>query len=359
VYTDSQYSITAYQQAISEQHIKRKEQDYDLRLLIREIYALKGTRTMSVHKVMAHALDHEDLNERKRRLDIMTTQYGEDEAKKLIGDNQRADELAKWARDQPESPIIQLTNTLSEAEKFALSERNGGTKIFSPRKYLRRRNQATILAEVQSLAHMPWLSQPEKIHMSLSNNLFTCTSPGVSSLQNFAYKMRRKLLHEKAMILKRITARGEAYAKSKYPNPPDNDKCELCGATEEWLHPMISCKATRSHRQEIHSTIIGRFMRMGIPREKAEKIPCWWAADVGDVMAIEPNLSAFDKIWGALGIIPKELVTWSNKHATNSEQVKVELAEIHMAILRGMYKSWITRCRKTTWKVRPPDRAIA
>lgn len=358
IYTDSQYALSAYEQAVSDTHIKRKEQDYDLRLLIREIHALRDHRTANVHKVMAHALDHEDLNERKRRFDIMKSQYGTEEARKLISDNQRADELAKWARDRPESPIIQLTHTLSEAEKFALSERNGD-KIFSPRKYLRRRNHAKILAEVQSLAHMPWLKEPNKIQTPLSNNLFTRTTPGVAPLQNFVYKMRRKLLYEKAMILNRIESRGDAYAKSKYPNPPDNDKCELCGAVEQWMHPMISCKATKHVREETNMKIIGRFTRMGITRDQAEKIPCWWAADVGDIAASSPDLGNFDKIWGALGIIPKEILTWANKHATNLEQVKAQLAEIHMDILRGMYQSWITRCRKTTWKSRPPDRAIA
>jgi ribonuclease HI len=156
IYTDSQYALSAYEQAISEECIKRKEQDYDLRILIREIHQLRGDRSTSVHKVMAHATDHEDLQERKRTLDIMKTQYGEEEAKKkkkLIEDNQRADSLAKWARDNPHSPRIQLTHTLSEKEKFSLSERNG-SKIFSPRKYLRRRNRSERLADVQKLAHI-------------------------------------------------------------------------------------------------------------------------------------------------------------------------------------------------------------
>jgi hypothetical protein len=225
---------------------------------------------------------------------------------------------------------------------------------------MRRRHKDTALQEVQALTMMPWLNDLTLIKPSLSNNIFLRANPNLATLQNFTYKMRRKLLYEKAMILRRIQTRGASYTKSKYPNPPSNENCELCGQPENWMHPMMTCTATRKIREEAHALISARLLRLGIPKARVDELPCWWAIDAGNSTPPPSlgNISSFNKTWGALGIIPSSIMPWLYKYATKPDEIPIEMANIHLDILRCMHNCWVTRCKRTTWKVRPPDRAV-
>lgn len=199
---------------------------------------------------MAHTLDHSDLEERKRRSLQMKEWFGE-EAVSVADNNTRADLLAKWARDNPEAFTLNLPHILTEQERYALHDAEN-RKIFSPRKYLRRQNYSAYLKDVQQLTLMPWLQQTESIDQQSSHAVFLQANPRQAPLQNFAYKMRRKLLYEKAMILKRIQTRPASYTRKRYPNPPENGRCERCGQ-EELGCTQCSHALTRNTLENLHT----------------------------------------------------------------------------------------------------------
>lgn len=355
IYTDSQYAVSAFNLASSDLTMRRKESNYDLKVIIREIYRRRANRSIYVHKVMAHCLDADDENERKRRQEKMKEMYG-DLAETLIRGNHRADQLAKEARDNGQFKPLRFPNVLSKQECYAIVDATG-KKIFSLRSYLRSRYQDKTIKAAQKLQMMPWLKQPECIDSKLSHNLFVISDPSTAHLQNFVYKMRRKLLWEKAMIIRRRTEWGTR-GPQKYPNPPENGKCELCGEDENWMHPMMICPRTRFIRQRAHNNILKIFSKANLTQQEIKAIPCWWAIDILENPPL-PALSAtfnFDKLWGALGLIPKNLADWLTLKTKNQKLEKDSfqiLADIQMEILQAMKDCWIERCKHTRWSIRP------
>ncbi len=123
---------------------------------------------------------------------------------------------------------------------------------------------------------------------------------------------------------------------------------------------MTVCPRTREIRLETYAIIKAHFLLLGLSEEQVETIPCWWAIGLSPLNT-NPELNMinnFDKIWGALGIIPQQLVDWLHKNAKNTKDIPATIGEIHIAILQCMLQFWNKRCRHTNWKQRPPDRGI-
>ncbi len=123
---------------------------------------------------------------------------------------------------------------------------------------------------------------------------------------------------------------------------------------------MTVCPKTREIRLETHIIIKAHFRRLGLSDNQVNGIPVWWAIGIFPT-SINPELnkvSDFNKIWGALGIIPQQLVSWLHANTEKTKDIPVVIAEIHIIILQCMQQCWNKRCRHTNWKARPPDRAI-
>ncbi len=296
---------------------------------------------------MAHTQDHEDIEERKRRQIIMENNF-KGKTNTIISGNNRADQLAKMARDSNE-PALRVPLALHEDERFCISTLDG-KKIFNVREYIRADLRNKYLIDAQKLTRMPWLSA-SNIHLEMSNSFLVNRKPTLAALQNFTLKMRRHQLYEKAMILKRL---NEHYAY--YPNPPENGRCEMCGKDEDWMHPMMHCNKTEHIRKDTRRIVTTLLQGL---LETDENIPCWWApTEAQHLEKYWENLEGFNKTWGALGIIPKCLLDVLQTRCPENKKEKIysTISNIQILILMSMQDSWNYRCSKTKWQKRPPDR---
>ncbi len=106
-----------------------------------------------------------------------------------------------------------------------------------------------------------------------------------------------------------------------YPNMPENKRCDLCGKDEDWMHPMIYCTQTEHIRKDTRRVINALLHEM---LGTNENIPCWWApTENQQVEKYWEDLEKFDKTYGALGIIPKDLLEILSQRCPENKKEKI------------------------------------